>query len=118
MFASCSFTTIDMKTYKIKNRNGTVHTLIVTNKNTLKFIPSKDTHYMQCSGGEDGLHSIDPDGGPFICLGHTPAQLLHRDLPNRPIVEIKQERTHYTLLLHKEEVIKGRTIIRKKPKNK
>lgn len=107
-----------MKTYKIKNRYGAVHTLIVTNKNTLKFIPSKDTLYMQCSADEKGLNSIDPDGGPFICVGHTPAQLLHRDLPNRAIVEIKQEKTHYTLLLHKEEVIKGRTIVRKKKKVK
>ena len=107
-----------MKTYKIKNRYGAVHTLIVTNKNTLKFIPSKDTLYMQCSADEKGLNSIDPDGGPFICVGHTPAQLLHRDLPNRPIVEIKLEKTHYTLLLHKEEVIKGRTIVRKKKKVK
>lgn len=107
-----------MKTYKIKSRYGAVHTLIVTNKNTLKFIPSKDTLYMQCSADEKGLNSIDPDGGPFICVGHTPAQLLHRDLPNRAIVEIKQEKTHYTLLLHKEEVIKGRTIVRKKKKVK
>jgi hypothetical protein len=103
-----------MKTYKIKNRTGHIHTLILTDKNTLKFYPSKSINYMSASADEKGLQFIDPEGGPFISTGYTPAQLLHADLPQRNIVEIKQESDHYTFLLHDEKLVKNRTIKKNK----
>lgn len=105
-----------MKTYKIRNRYGAVHNLVVVDKNILKFYISSDCLCNNISGNYKSPTSIDPDGGPYIKVGHSPSQIFHEDLPNRKIVEIKPEADHYTLLLHDEDLVKGRTIKRKKAK--
>ena len=75
-----------MKTYNVRSRYGTLYKADLVDKNTIH-LHTDEANYVSV-GGDDKISFIDPEGGPFIALFETASDCIHKDLPNKEIVEI------------------------------
>ena len=53
----------------------------------------KDNGHTGCSRNDDGrLESVDPSGGPYICIGNK-LGYIHKDLEGLTVMKIKSSDT-------------------------
>lgn len=90
-----------MKNFDVYSRYGTKYKAVLVDENTIHFHVNNSTYIRQGAMSSDSLRLgfIDPEGGPFISLFETPAFCLHKDLPEREIIDISFDKNHYVLKL-------------------
>lgn len=96
-----------MKSFDVYSRYGTKYKAILVDENTIHFF-ADNANYVSHGGSATNpylLGYIDPEGGPFIALFETPAHCIHKDLPDREIIDISIDDGHYVIKLQeaKEE---------------
>lgn len=112
-----------MKNFEVLSRYGTKYKAVLVDENTIHFF-ANEANYVSAGAAEDNdpnaFGFIDPEGGPFIALFETPSFCIHKDLPNREIVEITFDTDHYVIKLEEEKKKKAakapKSQIKRKPK--
>tara|TARA_R110000824_G_scaffold73629_1_gene187449 strand:+ start:2649 stop:3281 length:633 start_codon:yes stop_codon:yes gene_type:complete len=75
------------KTISVKSRYGDARKFTIIAKNCVEYSFEDDGH-TGCSFQEDGsLESVDPSGGPYICLGTNLGE-VHKELEGLTVTEI------------------------------
>ena len=93
-----------MKTFEVLSRYGTKYKAVLVDENTIHFFANEASYVSAGATEDNNPHAfgfIDPEGGPFIALFETPSFCIHKDLPNREIVEITFDTDHYVSSLKK-----------------
>ena len=74
----------------VKSRYNEERKFTIISKNCVEYFFEDDGH-VGCSFQEDGsLESVDPSGGPYICLG-TDLGEVHKDLEGLTVTKIKAD---------------------------
>ena len=112
-----------MKTYTVRSRYGHKYQASLVNEDTIQlhFVGSS---YVRCGFEDDNPNNnigfVDPEGGPFISLFETAADVIHEDLPPREIIEISfnPDNQYYIIKLKPSPILKKKAIKTKRNKRK
>ena len=109
-----------MKTFEVLSRYGTKYKAVLVDENTIHFFANEASYVSAGATEDNNPHAfgfIDPEGGPFIALFETPSFCIHKDLPDREIVEITFDGDHYVIKLE-EKKKKAKKVIKNVTKRK